>query len=63
MVGRAAWQEAGPLKGQARVDFLHGTARQRMQELSNILESNARPWMEVFSEQIPAANDHWYQLY
>jgi tagatose 1,6-diphosphate aldolase len=63
MVGRAAWQEAGSLTGQARMDFLHGEARRRMQELSDILAANARPWTELFRDQMPAANEHWYKLY
>jgi tagatose 1,6-diphosphate aldolase len=63
MVGRAAWQEAPALTGHARQDFLKGTALQRMQELCAILDANAKPWTEVYGEQKPAANDHWYRLY
>jgi tagatose-1,6-bisphosphate aldolase len=63
MVGRAAWQEAGALSGQARQDFLRGEGRARMLELAEILETYARPWSEVYAEQIPAANEHWYKLY
>ena len=63
MVGRAAWQEAGALVGQARVDFLRGEGRRRMQELSNILELRARPWHDVLSGQTPAVSDQWYRHY
>ena len=62
-VGRAVWQEATTLSGQARIAFLHGEAYRRVQELSQILASYARPWTEVFQDQVPAANDHWYQRY
>lgn len=63
MVGRAAWQEAGALTGQARVNFLQGEGRRRMQELGDILDKNARPWTEVLRDQVPAASEHWYKLY
>ena len=61
MVGRAAWQEAGGLTGQARIDFLCGEGRRRMQELGDILASHARPWQTVL--QPPAVSDQWHREY
>ena len=63
MVGRAAWQEAPGLTGQARIDFLKGEGLRRMQELGDILEASARPWTEAYQDQVPAANEHWYTMY
>jgi tagatose 1,6-diphosphate aldolase len=63
MVGRAAWQEAPGLTGQARIDFLKGEGLRRMQELGEILEASARPWTEAYQDQVPAANEHWYTMY
>ncbi|MCL4506204.1 MAG: tagatose 1,6-diphosphate aldolase [Chloroflexi bacterium] len=63
MVGRAAWQEAGALSGQARIDFLRGEGRRRMQELGDILELHARPWNAVLADQVPVVSDQWYRQY
>lgn len=61
MVGRAAWQEAGALTGQPRIDFLRTEGRRRMQELGDILASHARPWQATL--QPPAVSDQWYREY
>ncbi len=63
VVGRAVWQEAASLTGQARVDFLQGEGLRRVQELGDAAATNARPWTEVFQSQTPSASEHWYKLY
>lgn len=63
MVGRAAWQEAPTLRGQARIDFLRGEGVRRMQELGDILRQHARPWQAVYRPQSPAIDEHWYTQY
>ncbi|HEY3288572.1 MAG TPA: tagatose 1,6-diphosphate aldolase [Anaerolineae bacterium] len=61
MVGRAAWQEAGALTGQPRIDFLRVEGRRRMRELGDILAAHARPWSVTL--QPPTVNDQWYRTY
>ena len=63
MVGRAAWQEAGALSGQARLDFLRGEGAWRMQELGEILNAHARPWTDVYRSQAPIVDEQWYLRY
>lgn len=59
-VGRAVWQEAVPLEGQARLDFLRGPARERLQRLNALCQSLAHPWMEFYTAEAPF---DWYKIY
>ncbi|MCX8066338.1 MAG: tagatose 1,6-diphosphate aldolase [Anaerolineae bacterium] len=59
-VGRAVWQEAVPLEGQARLDFLRTTARERLIRLAALTHALARPWTEVYVAEAPL---DWYKTY
>ncbi|MCS6994246.1 MAG: tagatose 1,6-diphosphate aldolase [Anaerolineales bacterium] len=59
-VGRAVWQEAVPLEGQARLDFLRSAARERLQRLNALCAALARPWSEFFTAKAPF---DWYKTY
>jgi len=60
-VGRAVWQEATKLQGQARKDFLRDTARERLARLTAVCEALARPWRESYSA--PDIGSTWYEHY
>ncbi len=47
-VGRAVWQEATDLSGQARADFLHNIALPRMQQIASLCDALARPWTDCY---------------
>jgi tagatose 1,6-diphosphate aldolase len=59
-VGRAVWQEAVHLDGQARLDFLRTVARQRLIRLASLTQALARPWTEVYAAEAPP---DWYKTY
>lgn len=64
MVGRAVWQEAVTVTGQARADFLNGEALARMRELGGIAETSGRPWTAVYGpEHAPTTGESWYRTY
>ena len=48
-VGRAVWNEAAPLAGEARAAFLRGEARRRMAATTALCAERARPWSEIYS--------------
>ena len=48
-VGRAVWQEAVSLAGQARTSFLTGIARPRLEALTKICSELARPWTDFYT--------------
>jgi tagatose 1,6-diphosphate aldolase len=60
-VGRAVWQEATGLAGEARLTFLHGQACERMTRLTALCEALARPWQICFTP--PAIGSNWYVSY
>ncbi len=47
--GRAVWQEAATLNGEARAAFLRGPARERMTRLTAACDALARPWTDIYS--------------
>jgi len=59
--GRAVWQEAPQLDDEARLAFLRGTAFERMQRITALVDSLATPWMVAFS--LPAADSNSYRSY
>lgn len=59
-VGRAVWQEAVHLEGQARLDFLRDPARERLIRLNALCQALARPWMEFYAAEAPF---DWYRDY
>lgn len=59
--GRAVWQEAVRMKGDARMAFLRETACARMQRLAALCASLARPWMDLYAA--PQMSADWYQHY
>jgi tagatose 1,6-diphosphate aldolase len=60
-VGRAVWQEATKLQGQARKDFLREAAQGRLARLTAVCEALARPWREAYSA--PEVGSTWYEHY
>lgn len=60
-VGRAVWKEATEYEGQARLDFLHGVARERMERVMALVDGLARPWTDFYQPEF--VSDHWYETY
>ena len=60
-VGRAVWQEAAPLKGDSRRDFLCNQAYERMEQITEICTKFGHPWTETFSFPTPQVD--WYRSY
>jgi len=63
VAGRAIFQEAAPLKGSAREDFLKNTAAPRMQELLEIASQTARPWMDGYPGLADSVDANWIKVY
>ncbi len=60
-VGRAVWQEAAALSGEARTAFLRGVGRERMARLTALCDAVARPFVAVSAAPSPSAG--WYSSY
>jgi tagatose 1,6-diphosphate aldolase len=60
-VGRAVWQEAPALRGEARTIFLNGPARERMARVTALCDALARPWTDYYSA--PDVRPDWYEHY
>ena len=60
-VGRAVWKEAVDLTGQARIDFLQGSAHERMSRVTAMCNALARPWTEFYPA--PDIGADWYARY
>lgn len=60
-VGRAIWQEALPLAGEKRRDYLQTVTRPRLERLVALCDAIARPWTEVYKAPSPGVD--WYQEY
>ncbi len=58
--GRAVWQEAVSLAGQARLDFLRTTASQRLLRLNAMCTALARPFTDHYTAEAPF---DWYKNY
>ena len=59
-VGRAVWQEAVHLSGQARLDFLRTTGRERITRLNALCVALARPWTDFYFVEAPFG---WHKTY
>ncbi len=59
-VGRAVWQEAVQLDGQPRLDFLRGTARERLTRLNALCQALAKPYTDFYTAEAPS---DWYKNY
>ncbi len=60
-VGRAVWQEAVHLQGEARMEFLQTTAKGRLANLTKLCADNAKPVTDFYpSAEIPF---DWYGSY
>ncbi|REG10341.1 tagatose 1,6-diphosphate aldolase [Pelolinea submarina] len=59
--GRAVWKEAVNLNGQARMEFLTGTARERMARLTSLVDALGKPWQDCF--EAPSPDENWYKTY
>ncbi len=59
-VGRAVWQEAVHLEGQARLDFLRTVARERLTRLNALCAALARPFTDFYTAEAPF---DWYRTY
>lgn len=62
LCGRAIWKEAVGLRGGARRDFLQSTARPRMQQLSELVAAEARPYTDFYPASSGADLEDWYRL-
>jgi tagatose 1,6-diphosphate aldolase len=60
-VGRAVWKESPGLAGEARIEFLRGPARQRLERITAVCDALARPWTDFYSA--PDIQPNWYERY
>ncbi len=61
LAGRAVWQEAVALTGEARARFLREEAARRLDELAAIADREGRPWTAFYPPRpIP---EGWHQAY
>jgi len=60
-VGRAIWQEAVGLQGQAQADFLRNIACSRLQHIRDLCDQKAKPWITAFS--LTERQPDWYRSY
>lgn len=63
MAGRAVWQEAVELRGDAQADFLYKSAVDRMVELSDIIAEHATPFTQFYPSSTTAVGETWYKDY
>lgn len=61
IAGRAIWAEAVGLQGEAREEFLRGTARARMETLAQICTRDGTAWPTRVSA--PEVTPKWYMHY
>jgi tagatose-1,6-bisphosphate aldolase len=59
-VGRAVWQEAVLMNGQARLDFLRTTAKERLTRLNALCTALAKPVTDFYAADAPF---DWYKTY
>jgi tagatose 1,6-diphosphate aldolase len=60
-VGRAVWQEAIGLNGEARTTFLREVARPRLETLADLCSDLGRPWTDFHTP--PDITPDWYKTY
>jgi len=60
-VGRAVWKEATQLQDKERAAFLHETAVKRMRRITDLCNTEARPWTAVYAP--PPIAPEWYVNY
>jgi len=61
LAGRAVWQEAVALAGEARARFLREEAARRLDALAAIADREGRPWTEFYPPQL--VPEGWYRTY
>jgi tagatose 1,6-diphosphate aldolase len=61
IAGRAVWNEAGALQGEARIDFLETKGVARMATLARICEAYAARWYA--GVPVPDESTDWYERY
>jgi tagatose-1,6-bisphosphate aldolase len=59
-VGRAVWQEAIHLAGEARTTFLRETGADRLSRLASLCQALGKPVTDFYRAQAPL---DWYQSY
>ena len=60
-VGRAIWQEAATMDGEARRNFLGSKVVERMTRVTAICNALARPWTDFYRMEKP--NPDWFKKY
>jgi tagatose 1,6-diphosphate aldolase len=61
MAGRAVWQEAVDLQGDAQAEFLETTARERIDRLGRIIAVHAQSWTSFWPHLV--IEEGWYRNY
>jgi tagatose 1,6-diphosphate aldolase len=59
-VGRAVWQEAVSLAGEARLNFLRTTGRARLARLTALCSELGKPFSDFYTAEVPF---DWYKTY
>lgn len=63
VAGRAIWKEAAALRNNDRSDFLATTGVQRIRQLVEIVNQNARPWKNAISTKQDPIEQGWINSY
>lgn len=65
LAGRAIWQEAPGLPEEEQDGFLEDTSVKRLNELTTIANENARPWHELYAEELAGVDtsEGWQERY
>lgn len=63
LAGRAIWQEAAQLTGEARQIYLQDTPVPRLQRLAEIATTQARPWTDLYDDAPDPVPPDWYTAY
>ena len=61
LAGRAIWKEAVGMSTAARAAFLRDTALERLRQLLDIAERDARPWTDFYQAQ--DFSERWFESY
>jgi tagatose 1,6-diphosphate aldolase len=63
LVGRAVWKEAVHMTGSERGEFLQTTAKERLDQLTRVVTTYAKPWTDFYPDLGQSVQEGWYTRY
>jgi tagatose 1,6-diphosphate aldolase len=63
LAGRAVWKEAVHLVGSERSEFIQTTAKERLTQLTQVVTTYAKPWIEYYPDLSQSVQEGWYTGY